>query len=258
MISLVIILANFPDFIRGDDENLARSVWNTAKKDYQQFYSRNRLLRMGIVFGAGAVMANTAIDEKYQNWYQNNVRNSTTDNIAKVTKKFGEGKILIPISLVLASVGHCLNSDGKASGIGEWGKRSSRAYLVGGPALLLMQHVTGASRPNESENGSRWNFFNDSNGVSGHAFIGAVPFLTIAHMNEKNRPIKYIFYGLSMLTALSRINDNAHYLSQASLGWYMAFEATGAINERTKKESRLTFLPYIGHDSVGVTVNVQW
>ena len=40
--------------------------------------------------------------------------------------------------------------------------------------MLLMQRVTGASRAGESDSGSHWRPFHDSNGVSGHAFMGAV------------------------------------------------------------------------------------
>jgi hypothetical protein len=49
--------------------------------------------------------------------------------------------------------------------------------VVGAPPLYVMQQVTGSSRPGEGSAGSHWHFLNDNNGVSGHAFIGAVPFL---------------------------------------------------------------------------------
>ncbi len=39
---------------------------------------------------------------------------------------------------------------------------------------------------------------------------------------------KALFYGLSALPALSRINDDEHYASQALLGWYLAYLSTRA------------------------------
>ena len=233
-------------------------IWNTVKNDYQQLYSSNRLMRMGIAFGGGAVMANTSIDENFQNWYQSHVRNSNTDEFAKVTRVFGEGIYLIPLSLIAASTEYYFSSDGEVSVITNWGKRAARAYLLGGPAMLLMQRITGASRPGETEDASRWKPFNDDNGVSGHAFIGAVPFLTLARMNEENSLMKYLCYFISGLTAWSRINDNDHFASQAALGWYMAWEATDTISEREKEDSKLTIIPLIGHDRYGVCIGFKW
>ena len=58
---------------------------------------------MGIAFGGGAVMANTSVDDNFQNWYQSHVRNSNADEVAKVAGVFGEGIYLIPLSLIAAS-----------------------------------------------------------------------------------------------------------------------------------------------------------
>jgi len=62
--------------------------------------------------------------------------------------------------------------------------------------------MTGASRPSEGD--SKWRPLKDSNGLSGHAFIGAVPFITAAKMND-NPYIKTILYGFSVLPGLTRI-----------------------------------------------------
>jgi hypothetical protein len=255
---LFVVILFFSNSASADDKDKERGIWNTVKNDYQQFYSSNHLMRMGIAFGGGAVMANTSIDENYQTWYQSHVRNSKTDEFAKVMKVFGEGIYFIPLSLIAASTEYYFNSDEEASVITNWGKRTARAYVLGGPAMLSMQRITGASRPYETEDASRWKPFNDSNGVSGHAFIGAVPFLTIAHMNEESPLIKYLFYAVSGLTAWSRINDNAHFASQAALGWYMAWEATDAILDREKEDSKLTIIPLISHDRYGVCIGLKW
>ena len=72
----------------------------------------------------------------------------------------------------------------------EWGEKSFRTILLGGPVLLVSQRLTGGHRP--EEDGSEWNFSLDSNGVSGHAFMGAIPFLTAAHMTD-NRYLKIAY-----------------------------------------------------------------
>jgi hypothetical protein len=87
--------------------------------------------------------------------------------------------------------------------------------------------VTGGSRPSEGE--SYWRPFNGDNGVSGHAFLGGVPFLTAARMTD-DPYIKGALYFFSALPALSRINDDKHYASQAFLGWYLAWLSVRAVD----------------------------
>ena len=192
-------------------------VWSDIKSDYDEFYSSDRFIRMGLVFTGGAIMANTDIDQDFQD---RNAFNIFSEDDSYNFKQLGEGKYLIPLSLISAGIGHWLNDGGELTGVGKWGERTARAYFVGGPAILATQLLTGASRPDEDKMVSDWKPFNDSNGVSGHAFIGSVPFLTIAYMNNDNALIKYSSYLASTLAALTRINDDKHYLSQYPVNSY--------------------------------------
>ena len=103
---------------------------------------------------------------------------------------------------------------------------------------------------------SHWHPFRRANAVSGHAYIGAIPFITAAQMTDKP-VVKGLFYVLSTVCAWSRINDDAHYLSQAVLGWYLAYLSVRAV---TKTESRrplprgLTIFPLSGAGVVGIPV----
>ena len=234
------------------------SLWTTVKTDYSEFYSTDRFIRMGIVFAGGAAMANTSFDQNFQNDYQNNTRSTQTDDYAKTAKLFGEGKYLIPLSIISAYAGEYISGTTE-SALGTWGQRTARAYFVGGPSVLATQILTGASRPAEPPFKSDWKPFNDSNGVSGHAFIGAVPFLTIAHMNDDNNFIKYSAYFISTFPAISRINDDAHYLSQAILGWYLGWESVDAVfTVDSKKKSSLRIQPVVGVDSYGLQLSMLW
>ncbi len=236
------------------DQN--RSIWHTVQNDHRHYYFGNRLVRMAIVFGGGAVIANSSIDEEIMTRYQDRIRSSVTDEFASFAKVFGEGRYLIPLSLVAASTHFIFDPEMGASAIADWGKRAARAYLVGGTAMLAMQRLSGASRPGETDHGSHWKPFDDDNGVSGHAFVGAVPFLTIARMS-KNSIIKYLFYGLSGLTAWSRVNDNKHYVSQAVLGWYMGWEATDAVFSTDDKVNNVVFSPLLNHRYYGFYIGFR-
>ncbi|MEJ5301070.1 MAG: hypothetical protein WHS38_08795 [Thermodesulforhabdaceae bacterium] len=221
-------------------------------RDQRNFYSVDRLFRIGVAFGIGATMANSTFDEKVQNYYQDHIRNSGSDAFSKGVRIFGDGKYLVPISFALASISF-IQED---SLIGDFGYKIFRSYIAGGLPLLATQRLTGAGRPGEHDHGSKWRPLDDGNGVSSHAFIGAVPFLVAARMND-NSFIKYALYAISLAPAFSRINDNAHYFSQAALGWYIAYESTGAVFD-TEKNKSISIVPMIGQNTYGVTFLVPW
>ncbi len=229
-------------------------IINIIVNDYKSFYSGDRLLRMGIGFGIGALPANTSIDHEIQDWYQDDIRSSTTDDLSDIFKEFGERQFLLPITAVAAA----LKFADPQSPIANWGAYSLRAYATGTPALLLMQRATGGSRPGETDHKSHWRPFEDDNGVSGHGYVGAVPFLTIARMNEDNKPVKYLAMLASTFTAWSRINDNAHYFSQAALGWYLAYESVDAVFDADAKRQGLTIIPVVSPETVGLSAHIRW
>ncbi len=222
------------------------SIWNTVKKDYSEFYSSDRYIRMGIVFAGGAAIAHSNIDQDFQN---NNKGNIFSFNDSYNFKQLGEGKYLISLSLISAGISSYLSDGRELNGVGKWGERAARAYFVGGPMVLATQWLTGASRPSEAPYKSDWKPFNDSNGVSGHAFIGSVPFLTIAYMNQDNPVIKYSAYLASTLAGLSRINDDAHYLSQVILGWYLGWESVDTVFSVDAKKNALRIQPLVRKDT---------
>jgi PAP2 superfamily len=239
------------------------SISDTISGDYKSFYKGERLLRMGIAFGAAGIVANTNIDMNIRNWYQDKVRNEQTDSWASNpsndlefnAKFFGEGKYMVPVALLAASVNY-IDTD---TAVGNWGANASRAYIVGLPAMWFMQSATGATRPGDRPEGSSWTTpFGHSNGVSGHAFVGAVPFLTIAYMNPDNKLIKYPAYIASVAAAWSRVNDDKHFPSQVFLGWYMAWEAVDAVFENNEKKKAVTLTPMVELDGFGLMARGNW
>jgi membrane-associated phospholipid phosphatase len=118
--------------------------------------------------------------------------------------------------------------------------------------------ATGASRPAEDV-GSKWHFWNDNNGVSGHAFVGAVPFLAAAEMVESPL-LKGTLYVCSTFVGFSRMTTDSHYPSQVFLGWYLAWASSVAVN-RTEAhfagmEVRVVPLPIA--DLGGAALEARW
>ncbi len=233
---LMIALLIFPSSAWSEEEIIGRinEIKDTIYEDYRNFYSIENLEDLAIGIGITGVLANTSIDGEIQDWDQDSLRNKDTDNLSRAVKPFGDARITVPVYLGAAIFGE-LTKDIKVGSItGEWAKRSLRTILVATPPMLFLQIALGASRPNEDD--SHWRPFNDSNGVSGHSFMGAVPFIAAAKMTD-NSYLKYLFYLGSTLTGWSRINDNSHYFSQAALGWWIAY-LTNSCGEKAETGKR--------------------
>jgi len=211
-------------------------TWHDIRCDYRNYYTWPTACRLLWGVAGASLLANTSLDQDFRDWYQDDVRSSDTDNFASFWKTFGEGHIFIPAYAGLALAGKLLDDVPVCGTVGEFSMRTTRAYLVGAPPMLFMQYLLGGSRPGETGHDSMWRPFEDNNAVSGHAFIGAVPFITAAKMCEHRLP-RAGFYILSTFPAWSRVNDDAHYLSQVCLGWWMAYLACSSI-EQTEIQTR--------------------
>lgn len=209
------------------------SISEKLLNDQLHFYSVDSMANLGLAFGAGALIANTGTDEAIQRHFQASVRNATSDEwfeFLHLNKELGNGVVTLPIFGSLWLADELLDGPPAFEAAGKWGERSMRAFIVGAPPLILAQRLTGGSRPYETEEGSHWQPFRDNNGVSGHAFMSSLPFITAAKMT--NDPWKKsMWYGASALGPLSRVNDNAHYTSQVGLGWAIAYVAATAVNQ---------------------------
>ncbi len=226
---------------------LGRWLKESARKvrsDHAFFYSRHTLRDLALGIALAAPLANTSLDHDFRNWWQDDVRSSGTDDLAAFWKPFGEGAIFIPAMACLGLVGQALRDRPLFNVSGEFGSRATRAYLVGAPPMLFLQTMLGASRPGETNLDSQWRPFYDTNAVSGHAFMGAVPFITAARMTE-NRSARVLLYLGSMCPACSRVNDDAHYLSQVILGWYMAYLACQSVDGTQRGEESLSLVPLV-------------
>jgi membrane-associated phospholipid phosphatase len=65
---------------------------------------------------------------------------------------------------------------------------------------------------------------------------------------------KIPLYLASTLTGLSRINDDAHYLSQAALGWSLAFLAAASVDQTEIAKRNFSLVPTFGSRGVGLQV----
>lgn len=208
------------------DDLMARFVSDSAllKQDFKSFYLDAGSLRLlGFNIAGAGLIANSSADRELQEYYRDNLRSDTTDSLSDVLR--GPGEILLTVPVLLGA--RYLTDEG--SKVSIWAGRSLRSIFTGAPAGLLIQYSTGGGRPREGD--SHWRPFKNNNGLSGHSFIGAVPFITAARMQDDSYSSAF-FYGMSVLPALSRINDDEHDFSQVLLGWSLAYLSVTAIDKK--------------------------
>ena len=235
-------------------------VWKRLAGDHLNFYSKESVLGIGVVFGTGALIANTSADVQLQNHFQSSVRGASSDEwfeFLHSNKELGNGVYTLPVFGAAWLAKEVIDGPPMFESFGLWGERSMRGFLVGAPPLVLMQAITGGSRPHETAEGSEWNSFRDNNGVSGHAFMSSLPFITGAKLSE-NPWQKTLWYTASAIGPLSRVNDNAHYPSQIGLGWAMAYISATAVHQTDTGKRGWTLAPQSSLTSSGVALQYLW
>jgi len=216
-------------FIKDDFTTLYPKV----VQDHQYFYSWKNLSWVGSALALSAVMANTTMDEDIQQWFQNDIRTSGTDDFSKTAELFGNDIWNFGFFASITLLGRFTRKTRVGNFAYAWGETTYRAYLIGAPLVYVLQWTIGSSRPN-TKDGSRWHIFNNEIGVSGHTYLGAAAFLTLRNMVD-NRVFRWSCTIASTFTSLSRINDNMHYSSQSFMGWFLAYSTVkSVINNESK------------------------
>lgn len=227
-------------------------VVDTLVADATEFYDGGTMFGLGVGIGLAGLSANSQLDRDI---YEDVLPEWRTDQVRELRDSvlgLGDGAYVLPALAGAALVGPWLGADG----LGEFGERSLRAVLVGAPSMLALQRLIGAGRPDDPANKttSEWEPFEHSNGVSGHAFLGSIPFLTVARMQD-DVVIDGVCYAGSFLVAAARLQGSRHYFSQVMLGWWIGYLATGAVDDASGGTSQaLSVLPYVTEDTIGILV----
>jgi hypothetical protein len=250
-------LSSGPEFaITGNSDPL----WKRMLQDQANFYSPDSALNLGAAAAIGATLANTEWDHQIQKHFHASVRGASSDDwfdFLHANKELGNGMYTLPVIGTAWVVGEAFDNSPAMHRMGDWGEKSIRGVLIGAPAVLILQKVTGASRPGETTEGSEWHPMRDNNGVSGHAFMSALPFITAAKMTDRPVP-KTFFYVGSTIGPLSRVNDNAHYPSQIGIGWALAFIAASAVQQTDTGKRGWSVVPQSVNDGNGFALLYRW
>ncbi len=227
-------------------------------QDYRNFYLSENLLYVGAAVAIAAPLANTHADQEIRNWYQRsagNGRSHGADQVANVFNEIGDAGYVVPALFACSLTGFFGDDTPALVCVGDFGNRSLRALAVGAPTVGILQYGLGSGSPADPPD-SRWQPLHAHDGVSGNAFVGAVPFLTAASMTD-NLALKSLFVVGSFGPSWSRIHSDDHYLSQALLGWSIAYLSVHSVNQ-TESDSHFRIVPCDIPKGVGIGVQVQY
>ncbi len=203
----------------------ARPLFIRTGGHWKRNYGRRAFLRLGMALAGAGLLAYSGADEAIENFHATRVRGKSSDRLAHILKFEGERFWFGNWALVAA-----LDAWVRSNAFSRWGLANFEAMVVGLPTLWTLQRGLGANRPSSDDGSPRWRPMKADNSASGHAFISAVPWLTLARRNHLV-PVQWAARFGSTLTGWSRLNDRKHYVSQIILGWTIAWNAVWAVGE---------------------------
>lgn len=214
-------------------------------------------------FVAVDVAALLFLDKGIKNLTQDHIRGETTDDAANVARQFGEVRTIAG----LGAAGYIVGALANDRRLEATSLTALQSYAITAGLTEGIKRVSGRDRPNQS--GDQFDFHGPSSAsnrksfVSGHA-SHAFSFATVvASEYRESYLVPPLAYGLATLAALSRINDNKHWMSDVVLGSALGF-AVGKFSYNLSpfkdefRNSNVAVLPMVDGDRVGLNVRVRF
>ncbi len=189
---------------------------------WRRQYSRRAFLKLGAAVAVAGVVVYSGADEQVARLNDEHPGGDAAEGVSRVGYELGQRPWFLAWA-GLAAVDAWLRSNP----LTRWGRANFEAMVIGLPLLWTVQRVLGADRPSAEHPTPHWRPFATDHAASGHAFIGAVPWLNAARAANLHRWQPALKLG-STLSGWSRLHDRKHYLSQVWLGWFLAWQATNA------------------------------
>lgn len=244
----------YADFVPNHSDIRAKDYVQDIQNDFKNYFHKEKLIYLADSLIISGVLANTGLDSSIRKLWRVNIKGPTSNRFFKGPEYIGGiSWVSFPMYFMSMAVGELGNEFKYHFGgpLYEWGYRNLRASILGGLQQVIFTHAIGSVRPCKNAN-SNWRPFNHKTGVSGHAFYGALPFLTAAHMTNP-QPLRYLLIAASALPGIARINSDAHYASQVIMGWSLAYLSSVAVYETSADKLKVSssilkvsVLPYNG------------
>jgi membrane-associated phospholipid phosphatase len=217
-------------------------------------WRKKDFLTFSAILGTGALIY--AFDHDIQDWAQDQCT-STSGDISKVIRKFGEGFFLTGLIAGLYATGELT----KNNSLRKTALLSLESWLTSGFIVWVFKVVIGRARPSTGESKNSFQMFSGKSGFhsfpSGHSASAFAVATTIADETDEIF-VDILAYSLATSVALSRVHDNKHWLSDAFIGsaiGYFVAKKIGALNRNSKSaEFRVGFSLYGGQQAITFSV----
>jgi len=199
-----------------------RTIWRLASAP-AHFDRTDWLVAGGVVAATGAFFA---LDRGIRDFWQDHVRNGTTENISKVLDPFGQQWIGYGVLLTSYLAAETLEQTGAVRL-----RREKAALLLSLESLLIgngiefgLKFMTGRDRPENAS--SPFDFDGPGNGThtntsfpSGHSTSAFALASTLSEIYGDDYPwAPWVLYPIATGTALTRIDRNKHWASDVFVG----------------------------------------
>ena len=193
---------------------------------------------------AGVTAGLYAFDQDITDWMQDN-RSDGSNKRSDIFEFFGNKKVILPSLGAVYIFGHAAQNS-KIRRVSLLGLES---FSLAGLFSETIKFVSHRHRPLTGDGKNAWDGprFSTSNlsFPSGHATSAFAIATVIATEYKENPYLPVLAYGISTLTALSRLHDNAHWASDVFLGSAIGYFTAKTILalHRENKTKNITLLP---------------
>ena len=207
-----------------------------------------------LVVGAAAGLY--AYDQDIKEWAQKR-KGETTDRLSSLVKPFGDGFYTVPALGLFYLYGYA-REDAKAE---RTSLLSLESFVIAGAFNSVLKYATHRARPEDTERYDKWDgpsFSSDHRSfASGHAAV-AFSIATVIASEYDNAYVPPIAYGIATLTALARINDNAHWASDVLVGSAIGYFTAKAVIRLHKKSPQWSVSPTAVGQGQGLALSYRF
>jgi membrane-associated phospholipid phosphatase len=174
------------------------------------------------------VLALMLVDEPVQRFAQRS-RSAASNDIAAVVRHVGQPEVYVTVPLALIGVG--LIADKPE--ITKAGGRAAASLALAAAVELSLKVVIGRARPDSGLGSSHFDSFSFTarSMPSGHSALSFALATSLAG-EVRSHWARAGLYGLATATALSRVNDDRHWLSDIVAGSVIGFTSAKLVGGR--------------------------
>ena len=204
----------------------------------------------------------------YDDLYRWKMRNTVVKKISPVITNLGDGSF--SMGLFGGFVGYGLIfTDTKACEVGKIGLES---FLLTGVTVQLLKNLCGRERPSAAtRDGGFWHgpfsYLREPKGGRGVSSFDAFPsghtatvFAAATTISDSYTEswVSYTCYSLASLTAISRITESTHWISDCFVGAIIGFYGTKLVEKWNYGSGDITLLPKADEHQYGLLLSVKF